>query len=160
MTREEAIDYNKNLRMYMRLSDKNQPYKFLEENYIALEMAIKALEQEPCGDAKEEIWKDIPEFEGVYEASNMDLISRQAIIDGLWTLDVELRPSTMVAILNMIEHLPCVNPDPKIGYWIEDEEQIHVEITYRCSECGCMTLGSERSNYCPDCGCRMKGEDE
>lgn len=46
MTNEEAIDYNKNLRMYMRLSDKNQPCKFLEENYIALDMAIKALEQE------------------------------------------------------------------------------------------------------------------
>ena len=44
MTREEAIDYNKNLRMYMKLSDKNQPCKFLEENYIALDMAIKALE--------------------------------------------------------------------------------------------------------------------
>lgn len=45
MTREEAIDYNKNLRMYMSLTDKNQPCKFLEENYIALDMAIKALEQ-------------------------------------------------------------------------------------------------------------------
>ena len=31
-------------------------------------------EQEPCGDAKEEIWKDIPEFEGIYEASNMGRI--------------------------------------------------------------------------------------
>ena len=47
MTREEAINNNKNLRMYMRFSDKNQPYKFLEENYIALDMAIKALEQDP-----------------------------------------------------------------------------------------------------------------
>lgn len=47
MTREEAIECNKNLRMYMKLSDKNQPCKFLEENYIALDMAIKALEQEP-----------------------------------------------------------------------------------------------------------------
>lgn len=46
MTREEAIEYNKNLRMYMKISDKNQPCKFLEENYIALDMAIKALEQE------------------------------------------------------------------------------------------------------------------
>lgn len=45
MTNEEAIEYNKNLRMYMRLSDKNQPCKFLEENYIALDMAIKALEE-------------------------------------------------------------------------------------------------------------------
>ena len=55
MTREEAIDYNKNLKMYMRVSDKTQPCKFLEENYIALEMAIKALEQEP----KTGKWKQI-----------------------------------------------------------------------------------------------------
>ena len=47
MTNKEAIEYNKNLRMYMRLSDKNQPYKFLEENYIALDIAIKALEAQP-----------------------------------------------------------------------------------------------------------------
>ena len=44
MTIEEAIDYNKNLRMYMKISDKNQPCKFLNENYIALDMAIKSLE--------------------------------------------------------------------------------------------------------------------
>ena len=48
MTNEEAIECNKNLRMYMKFSDKNQPYKFLEENYIALDMAIKALEQQGC----------------------------------------------------------------------------------------------------------------
>jgi hypothetical protein len=46
MTNKEAIEYNKNLRMYMKLSDKNQPCKFLEENYIALDMAIKSLNQE------------------------------------------------------------------------------------------------------------------
>lgn len=50
MTNKEAIEYNKNLRMYMKLSDKNQPCKFLEENYIALDMAIKALEQQHCED--------------------------------------------------------------------------------------------------------------
>lgn len=46
MTKEEAINNNKILRLYMRLSDKYQPCKFLEENYIALDMAIKALEQQ------------------------------------------------------------------------------------------------------------------
>ena len=40
----------------MRLSDKNQPYKFLEENYIALDMAIKALEQ---GDVIDKIRAEI-----------------------------------------------------------------------------------------------------
>lgn len=50
MTREEAIECNKNLKMYMKLSDKNQPCKFLAENYIALDMAIQALEQKPVLD--------------------------------------------------------------------------------------------------------------
>ena len=65
MTREEAIEYNKNLRMYMKLSDKNQPCKFLEENYIALDMAIQALEKEP---------KWIPVSERLPEESHAVLI--------------------------------------------------------------------------------------
>lgn len=45
MTREEAINYNENLKMYMKITDKQNPYKFLEENYIALDMAIEALKE-------------------------------------------------------------------------------------------------------------------
>ena len=48
---EEAIEYNKNLKEYMRITDKESEYKFLKENYVALDMAIKVLEQEPCEDA-------------------------------------------------------------------------------------------------------------
>lgn len=44
MTRKEAIEHNKNLKKYMRFSDKTQPCKFREENYIALDMAIRSLE--------------------------------------------------------------------------------------------------------------------
>ena len=66
MTREEAIDCNKNLRMYMRFSDKNQPCKFLEENYIALDMAIKALEQDPKWIPVSE---ELPNKEGYYLCS-------------------------------------------------------------------------------------------
>ena len=46
MTNEEAIEYNKNLREYMRITDKDSEYKFLKENYEALDMAIKALESQ------------------------------------------------------------------------------------------------------------------
>lgn len=53
MTIEEAIEYNKNLRMYMKISDKTQPCKFLKENHIALDMAIKNLEA--WGKVREEI---------------------------------------------------------------------------------------------------------
>ena len=44
MTDAEAIQYNKNLREYMKITDKTSEYKFLKENYEALDMAIKALE--------------------------------------------------------------------------------------------------------------------
>ena len=43
MTREEAIDNIKNLKRYMKTSDKQNRHKFLDEIYIALDMAIEAL---------------------------------------------------------------------------------------------------------------------
>jgi len=46
MTNEEAIEYNKNLIEYMKITDKESEYKFLEENYEALDMAIQALESQ------------------------------------------------------------------------------------------------------------------
>ena len=48
MTNEEAIEYNNNLREYMRITDKNSENKFLKENYEALDMGNKALEQQGC----------------------------------------------------------------------------------------------------------------
>ena len=44
MTYEQAIDCNKNLKEFMKITDKTSEYKFLEDNYIALDMAIKALQ--------------------------------------------------------------------------------------------------------------------
>ena len=40
MSIDEAIEYNKNLKMYMEISDKQDTYKFLEENHVALDIAI------------------------------------------------------------------------------------------------------------------------
>lgn len=60
MLREEAIKILENERGYMINHAGNAQVE-------AFTMAIKALEQEHCEDVKEEIWKDIPEFEGIYE---------------------------------------------------------------------------------------------
>ena len=108
MTREEAIDYNKNLRMYMKLSDKNQPCKFLEENYIALDMAIKALEQEPCGDC----------------------ISRKAVlaIAGDSCLDLNSYEDTK-EFCDEIKDLPPVTPQPKTD--VLDKIRAEIENTYK-----------------------------
>lgn len=74
MTKEEAIDYNKNLKMYMKISDKNNLCKFLEENYVALDMAIKALEQWSCDDCIRELIREFdkkhPSFDGYMQEFN------------------------------------------------------------------------------------------
>ena len=45
LTNKEAIEYNKNLREYMIITDKRLKYKFLKEHYEALDKAINALEK-------------------------------------------------------------------------------------------------------------------
>lgn len=133
MTREEAIDCNKNLRMYMRLSDKNQPYKFLEENYIALDMAIKALEQEPCEDT----------------ISRADAIKRVSkCLKGVF-VEYEDIARKMFAE----DKVPSVQSKIKTGHWINIDETHS-----KCDRCGAVfEISSENgeANYCPHCGAKM-----
>lgn len=137
MTKEEAIENNKNLRMYMRLSDKNQPYKFLEENYIALDMAIKALEQEPTDEYMCGYNKGFDE--GVEEGIKAtvepcdDVVSRQAAIDIIenWLSCDDYNYAErhiMRATESILYDLPSVRPqEPKTGHckdckWWKDSD--------------------------------------
>lgn len=43
MTIDEAIEFNKNLKMYMEINDEQSEYKFLEENHEALDLAIDTM---------------------------------------------------------------------------------------------------------------------
>ena len=101
----------------------------------ALDMAIQALEQEPCEeaisrDAVKEIINDI-----------RDCIS----VEGYW------------AILERVEKLPPVKPqEPKTVHWR------HYEGMLTCSECGAEFYddimeycGDDVPKCCPDCGARM-----
>jgi len=107
-----------------------------------LDVAIKALEQEPCEDAiSRQYLIDIATKDGAY-----DYVSAQEIANA-----------------------PSVNSQPKTGYWIDDNEnEIDARYgrhLYKCSECNeyaDMFVGStedwwdiEKPNYCPNCGCRM-----
>ena len=108
----------------------------------AYKMAIKALEQEPCEDAiSRQYLIDIATEDGAY-----DYVSAQEIANA-----------------------PSVNPQPKTGYWIDDNEnEIDAQYgrhLYKCSKCNeyaDMFVGGtedwwdiEKPNYCPNCGCRM-----
>ena len=122
MTREEALEWFKD-RKKMNLDDKCQQ---------AEDMAIKALEQEPCEDS----------------------ISREAIL-----LEIDKIKDNYGGLLDVamfIRGLPSVNPQPKTGHWIEHKHNgiAHIE----CSECLSWFLRSHllRNSYCPNCGSKME----
>ena len=142
MTKEENIaTLNEHLEHWKRLlSEKICDHSYGEKTIDALQNAIKALEQEPCGDC----------------------ISRQAVINAiknyasmLWEKYYEQVPES--TILEMIQELPSVTPQPKVGRWkrINKEKYVqHAMSYYRCSECGKDIIGTH--NYCPNCGCKMQ----
>ena len=146
MTKEENIaTLNEHLEHWKRLlSEKICDQSEGEKTIDALRNAIKALEQEPCGDC----------------------ISRQAVINAiknyasmLWEKYYEQFPES--TILEMIQELPSVTPQPKVGRWkrINKEKYVqHAMSYYRCSECGKEMIGTH--NYCPNCGCKMKEVEE
>ena len=101
----------------------------------AKEMAIKALEQEPCDDAisRKEVLKILPAFgfNGINDY-----------------LDAK----------NEIEKFPHVTPQPKIGHWNSWFTEIKGNNTFNCMECGSTFIveqGAHDMNYCPNCGAKM-----
>ena len=138
MTREEAIKVIKDGIEDMSLDFAD------EEQYEALTMAIKALEQKPSG----------------------DLISRQAVLDGIeelkkspWATDKRgngfeyLIAEALDVVADLcVKQAPSVEQEPKTGHWSHDGS--HWKNRFICSECG-YKLFDEPTNYCPNCGCRM-----
>lgn len=118
----------------------------MREQKEALDMAIEALEQQPCEDA----------------------ISRQAAIDALmaWEEDyfwdkecVKHRGDPYwVAPSDVIEQLPSAQPERKKGHW-----QIYIISMLdgegcKCSECG--HEGVPYWDFCPNCGTEMDEEEK
>jgi hypothetical protein len=134
MTKEEAIKRLKETRTTI------QPYQYVDE---AIDMAIKALEQEPSG----------------------DLISRKAVLNTLDNMDNALNEDRTLEnykelLKECYEVLLPVNPqEPKTGHWKEIGYHI-----YECSECGRVESINDFENvyieypYC-HCGARMESEE-
>lgn len=83
-----------------------------------------------------------------------DAISRQAVLDAFWKLNIELSPTAIWTIQNMVKDVPSVTPQQRTGRWIYHYG--HIPYKNECSECG-KRFGTD-TNYCPNCGCAMKGE--
>lgn len=140
MTNEEAIAIIENEKKCVNRANKNdycnrdcyncELVKTDTEILTALDLAIKALEQQPCDDA----------------------ISRQAVDDAIYdysrSCDVNYHQ-----IMEFIEKIPSVTPQPKTGHWIFDEI---LDKHYYCSEC--KSMGVDYWDYCPNCGAKMESE--
>ena len=154
MTNDKAIKWLQTESSYIE-EDVGHGKEILE----AYDIAIEALEQEPC-----------------------DCISRQAAFNEINTLIAEyipLMPTGWTLPLNIaktINDLPPVASQPKIGYWIEDAKTYYEELNKRglgvdeytpyfvddiaCSEClakySVIDNETQFFKFCPNCGAKME----
>ena len=136
----------------------------------AYKMAIKALETIPkYKDAYGKGWDD--GAKATYEHMKMckdeqsgDLISRQAMLDGLASIAKvkarsDAQKSLMGRVMFFTEHLSPVTPQPKTGYWtrelIRNEKGGCIGAKMICSKCGNDNKHDEYMDYCPNCGTKM-----
>ena len=150
MTREEAWD---RIDTIIAKHEVDDAYVTIinYKDFDALRLARKLLEQEPCEDA----------------------ISRQAVLDLIskFILEIhteggrDLNSHTNDVLRQILRNvgsdrvLPSVNPQQRVGHWIQTEEKDDAEpcILWECSCCHKEFRGvvHKVSNYCPKCGCRM-----
>ena len=134
MTNEEALD-ELNV-IYERLSHHEDceqgVYSFRDGDYLeALDVAIKALEQQPCEDAISRA--DVKKYLSAPDANGDRVI---------YESDLDL--------------LPSVQSTRRTGRWI-DIQYFKNDDTYYRPKCPfCSIEPKEYSNYCPKCGARME----
>ena len=128
MTNEEAINTLKSLKSYY--NDKSEYCKdryigFDNEDNEALDMAIKALEQQSCDDC----------------------ISRayiESIVEELENICIN-GDEHILSLLSNIKNAPSVTPSRPKGKWMDDN----------CSICGYGVKPWNNTPYCPNCGAKM-----
>lgn len=143
MTREEAVEKLNALKQFIGYDKDSEIVKATQKS---LDMAIEALEQEPC----------------------KDCISRQAVIEQIncWIGSGEYRYTNATDYLNKrIKALQAVNQQEKVGYWMPIEYPTGVETfgfkemsaqELQCSECGkTVDISDGDFKYCPYCKARM-----
>ena len=109
-----------------------------------------ALEQQPCEDC----------------------ISREDAMNMFWngTEGYDCRGFTRMDIGEILDNLPSVTPQPKMGHWEYVQYDYNPNIgNWHCSECRNIVIecanktkkgGIPTYNYCPNCGADMRGEEE
>jgi hypothetical protein len=137
MTNEEAINELKEASdSEVRYGDIKHHHDEVMKRVVAFDMAIEALEQQPCEDC----------------------ISREAVDEYITNLlsgylyDEER--TRLEDLTTFIWELPSVQPTRPTGKW-----ETFVEDYNKCSKCGEMGKFYRIYKYCPNCGAKM-GESE
>jgi DNA-directed RNA polymerase subunit RPC12/RpoP len=136
MTREEAL----------KILKYRSGWNLSIRDVNALEMAIKALEQEPCKDtiSREDA---IGAVANLFEMSEYPHPYPQG------------KPIRLRDIKEKLKQLPPVQPKPKTGQWVLLNECSNSG--YYCSECHKKVVKEgwsgtvKKIKFCPNCGCRM-----
>ena len=148
MTREEQIKVLKDWKPELELMAKYNSNSIDYQRYTALDMAIKALEQQPCEDAIRRA-----DAEALFRNARSKLNpSDYKTADEFNTRDLMLLNAEQ-----FIHLLPSVRPqEPKTGHWemCEDADGIYGV----CDICGTdadFTHYGKAYPYCPNCGAKM-----
>ena len=155
MTREERENAIRCLKMWIERETQIQTYKTcleaLEQDYYFWEKC-PYYEPDMMFDGKDEY--DMGQCKYKQEPCD-DAISRQAVLEVFG--DVHPLDYHTNGYVLKIQKLPPVNPQPKIGYWIEKDDNL-----YECSECG-QYIYSETEHdllefhaFCGRCGAKME----
>lgn len=147
MTRKEAIEKIKMI-LAECAEDEDAVCYVTFDDADALDMAIKALEQEPCEDA----------------------VNRQAVCEFLENHaktydDVRVRIGLKAgsSLVANPDNVPSVTPARKKGKWLNRNTSGY-RFYGKCSECGeelCMDImDTDGMKYCPYCGAKMDEETE
>lgn len=134
MTREEAIANLKMIGVAFVEPITKEQGKLIDDTF---DMAIKALEQEPCEDC----------------------ISRQAVVDALSHMCSEDENEITVSRANvcaMLKYLPSAQTERKKGKWITNLYAFG-EDRYECNRCH--NTAFHCYDYCPNCGADMRGDE-
>ena len=164
MTKEEAIERLKNYTQY----------RCGGVDLVALNMAIQALEQEPCNDTvsrgvfEQVMWERDTAIEQLRKLGYGlgqkiepcdDAVSRHAVIEHSYDrYDYTTDKPIEVVNVNEIKELPSVIPTRERGELIYIGESDFAKI-YECSVCNTRISGIYgRPNFCPYCGVDMRGD--
>lgn len=163
MTREEAIEILKVLIDY--------EYYGYDKYLEALEMAIKALEQQQrdCNTCKhsdngncayteechECMWKSKYDQQPCEDCTVIKKLSKKYYVEDAYGYTDEDIVNKVNEIIDVVNELSSVTPTRPTGKWIDIGDE---GLVFKCSICG--TKKTIESHFCPNCGAKMTESEE